>query len=448
MRWMTAIALRRIPDRLFLRQHAEPAEDGVHRRAKLVAERREELVLDPALTLRLVARAPLADEQPLALLLGAPLRADVAADADDLLDTVPSSRGSTRPRSVIQTDGAIGPHRPVFALVRPRRAPARVGRPRRRVAHPRGATSGKSAAPDRTSRAESRTASPGSVDHVTCPDSHVPLPCGDLRHVHRHPQPLFVLAHAAVRDGQRRGALGHAQLELLVDLLERFLRLLPLGDLGLQLLVELASARVFRYESTNTPTFERRMSRVDRLAQIVDGADAVAAQDVLVVDEMRGQEQDRHVLRPAPLLDQVRQLDAAHARHPDVEDHRGELVVQQRQQRFVRRLRAARSVQPLDASITSSASRLRGSSSTMQNLDVGVAHRALRSSAVQPYAQQRQQLLGVDRLRDVVGRAGLQALLAVALHRLGRQRQNRQRAELRRSSGSRAWFRSRPSPAS
>ena len=45
---------------------------------------------------------------------------------------------------------------------------------------------------------------------------------------------------------------------------------------------------------------------------------------------------------------------------------------------------------------------------------------------VQPDAQQREQLLGVDRLGDVVGRAGLDALLAVALHRLGGERDDRQ----------------------
>src|SRR4051812_30307883 len=47
----------------------------------------------------------------------------------------------------------------------------------------------------------------------------------------------------------------------------------------------------------------------------------------------------------------------------------------------------------------------------------------------EPDAQQRQQLLGVDRLGDVVRGAGVDALLAVALHRLGGQRDDRQRAE-------------------
>ena len=52
--------------------------------------------------------------------------------------------------------------------------------------------------------------------------------------------------------------------------------------------------------------------------------------------------------------------------------------------------------------------------------------------AIQPDAQQRQQLSRVHRLRDVVGRAGLQALLAVALHGLRGEGEDRQRPELRR----------------
>src|ERR1700684_35433 len=46
--------------------------------------------------------------------------------------------------------------------------------------------------------------------------------------------------------------------------------------------------------------------------------------------------------------------------------------------------------------------------------------------AVQPHAQRGEQLLDVDRLREIVGRAGLQAFLTVALHGFGRQRQNGQ----------------------
>src|SRR5882724_9857669 len=74
--------------------------------------------------------------------------------------------------------------------------------------------------------------------------------------------------------------------------------------------------------------------------------------------------------------------------------------------------------------ITSSASRLRASSSTrrMSMIDVILT--------IGPYAEQREQLVGVDRFGDVVGGAGLQTFLAVALHRLGGEGQDGKRAKL------------------
>ena len=68
--------------------------------------------------------------------------------------------------------------------------------------------------------------------------------------------------------------------------------------------------------------------------------------------------------------------------------------------------------------------------------------------AMQPHAQRRQQLLGVDRLGEIVRGAGLEALLAVALHRLRGQRDDRQPRGTPDSAGSPASSRSRPSPAS
>src|SRR5688572_9885607 len=51
-------------------------------------------------------------------------------------------------------------------------------------------------------------------------------------------------------------------------------------------------------------------------------------------------------------------------------------------------------------------------------------------SAGQPHAEQRQELLQIDRLRDVVRGAGLDAFLAVVLHRLGGDRDDGQVPEL------------------
>src|SRR5688572_14214563 len=51
--------------------------------------------------------------------------------------------------------------------------------------------------------------------------------------------------------------------------------------------------------------------------------------------------------------------------------------------------------------------------------------------SMQPHSQRRQQLLGVDRFREVVRRTGFEALLAVALHRLRGQSDDRQAPERR-----------------
>ena len=77
--------------------------------------------------------------------------------------------------------------------------------------------------------------------------------------------------------------------------------------------------------------------RVERLHQVVDRARAVAAEHVLGVLRDRGQEEDRDVPRPLALLDQLRGLEAVHARHLDVEQDRRELLVEQAPQRLLAR---------------------------------------------------------------------------------------------------------------
>src|SRR6187397_2911267 len=96
---------------------------------------------------------------------------------------------------------------------------------------------------------------------------------------------------------------------------------------------------------------------------------------------------------------------------------------------------------------TSSASSFSGLSSTSRilTLESSIAVGAIRVSPcvhcrkgrhkcrpynlpIEPHPQQRQKLLGIHRLGDVVARAGFDALLAVALHRLGGQRDDRKAA--------------------
>jgi hypothetical protein len=68
---------------------------------------------------------------------------------------------------------------------------------------------------------------------------------------------------------------------------------------------------------------------LERLEHVVDRARRVAAEHVPLVLRDRGQEDDRNVLRQLPLLDQRSGLEPVEARHQDVEQDAGELLVQQ-----------------------------------------------------------------------------------------------------------------------
>src|SRR3954452_17837244 len=83
---------------------------------------------------------------------------------------------------------------------------------------------------------------------------------------------------------------------------------------------------------------------------------------------------------------------------------------------------------PRSFRVTSYASSLAGWSSTRRMLTFSWSIRA-SNSAVQPHADCKQQLIGVDGFGEVVGRAGLEAFLAVAFHGLGRQRNDRKTGE-------------------
>ena len=63
---------------------------------------------------------------------------------------------------------------------------------------------------------------------------------------------------------------------------------------------------------------------------------------VLVV--VRGQEDDRHAGRLAALLDELDELEAGHVGHVDVEDHEGEFMSHEGEERLVGRLGADEAV--------------------------------------------------------------------------------------------------------
>src|SRR6185437_9142976 len=77
---------------------------------------------------------------------------------------------------------------------------------------------------------------------------------------------------------------------------------------------------------------------LERLEDVVDRPDLVAAEDMLAVLRDRGQEHDRDVPRALTLLDQLGRLEAVESRHLDVEqDHREVVAVEQEPQRLLAR---------------------------------------------------------------------------------------------------------------
>ena len=96
-----------------------------------------------------------------------------------------------------------------------------------------------------------------------------------------------------------------------------------------------ASARVLRNRSAKTRDLVAQDLRVERLRQVVDRARAVAAEHVGVLEHVRREEQDRDLAKPLRPLDDLRELDAVDARHLDVEDDRGDVVLEQHAQRAV-----------------------------------------------------------------------------------------------------------------
>lgn len=68
--------------------------------------------------------------------------------------------------------------------------------------------------------------------------------------------------------------------------------------------------------------------RDDRLGQEIDGAQRVAAVDLRLGALERRQEEDRRVLRAVALADQLGRLEAVHARHMDVHQDGGIVLIQ------------------------------------------------------------------------------------------------------------------------
>ena len=119
------------------------------------------------------------------------------------------------------------------------------------------------------------------------------------------------------------------------------------------------------------------------------------------------------------------ELETVHPGHAHVDQHDRDVLPEQQVEAPHRRSRPARGFLQLGED------RLVGEHLGRLIVDQQYVDRLLAAHRCSHTRSERQQLLGVDRLGDVVGGAGLEAFLAVALHGLGRERDDRQPAEAR-----------------
>ena len=134
----------------------------------------------------------------------------------------------------------------------------------------------------------------------------------------RLPQPLLALLQPHVRPLELCGALGDAPLEIRRQLLELPVLPVQLGEdahLGAQDL------------------------RDHRHRHVVDGARLVAADAIEVGHLDGGDEDDRRLLVARMPADHLRQLEAVEIGHADVDEHDGDVGLQQRAQRLAGRVR-------------------------------------------------------------------------------------------------------------
>ena len=143
----------------------------------------------------------------------------------------------------------------------------------------------------------------------------------------RHPgvlEPAAVVVGGAPLGVGRPDDLRHRVGELAVPL---GARAAELGELlrG-ELLGLLADLPVLLPQLDEDRDLRAQDLRVERLEDVVDRADLVAAEDVLLLLRERRQEDDRDRARPLALLDHLGRLEPVHARHLDVEQDDREVV--------------------------------------------------------------------------------------------------------------------------
>ena len=286
---------RRLDAGLLVLEDVGPAEDGVERRAQLVRQRREELVLGPVGGLGLGARGLLAGQEQEARLLGPLLLVDVGGGGDPVLE-----RARFRPL------GDRAHQVPAMAAVAPAEAElGLVGSGRRRAAAPGGAPAVAIVGVNGGELAE-RAALGGAEP-------------GDLG-------PHLVAAHdRAVGRGDpqaERHEVGEAAKAKLALALE------PRALGGVQELLLPADGLAAQVKLDEDGDLAAQDLRIERLEKVVHRTVLVAGELVRRVGVERGHEDDGNVRAALARLDEACGLVAVEARHAHVHEDGGEVFVQ------------------------------------------------------------------------------------------------------------------------
>ena len=318
-------------------QHARPADHRVQRRAQLVRQRRQELVLRAVGRLGGLARVALGDRQLRVRVLGALEIFDVGGGADPAGDDAVwiALRDERAPRAsgTDRRAPSAGDIRSPALRRAPARPPVRrAGAARRRRARPR------------TAR---RLRGPRS--RSTTGWRRWDTPSGPSAHTHS--------GIASSRARKRSSVRLRSRLHSRACSSRRLLAQLALFDVQVD-------------EHAHLGTQD---GRVERLHQVVDAAALVSREHVRGVALDRRDEDDRDVRGARVALHQRRGLEAVHARHLHVQQHQRELVREQVAQAPPRPTRRSPCRTPSGASVASRATRFAGRSSTSNTAAAGFA---------------------------------------------------------------------------
>ena len=198
-------------------------------------------------------------------------------------------------------------------------------------------------------------------------------------------------------------------------------------DSPLQLLVERFELPGFPVQVAENANLYAQELRDDRDWQVVDSAGLVASQAVELRQVNCGHEDDRGLGKPWMLPNHSRKLESVELRHRNVDENDSDLVTQQLLEGLASRsgLDKVFSEFSEDDFVTEKLRRLIVDEKNIHRIPIAI-HLAHGASAMEPDAKSRKQLIRIDRLRQIVRGANLEAPLAVAFHRFCGERNDRQ----------------------